>query len=62
MAAKNGLDDYKARNPDNIKGIERKGPGYLEGQTCQGVINQFHTMFPNIKLKLIDQIQGGLGA
>ena len=142
MAAKNRLDDYKARNPDNIKGIERKGLGYLEGQingkqvddkiwssgsirdnepkifdsfevqgnsgaswdratdaeykmlndlasklgaekgrvypeitgeltivsgykycsSCQGVINQFHTMFPNIKLKLIDQIQGGLSA
>ena len=142
MAAKNRLDDYKARNPDNIKGIERKGLGYLEGQingkqvddriwssgsirdnepkifdsfevkgnsgaswdratdaeykmlndlasklgaekgkiypeitgeltivsgykycpSCQGVINQFHTMFPNIKLKLIDQIQGELSA
>ena len=32
--------------------------GYKYCPSCQGVINQSHTIFPNIRLKLIDQIQG----
>ena len=34
--------------------------GYKYCPSCQGVINQSHTIFPNIRLKLIDQIQGEL--